>query len=227
MTPLVALTATALIMGGTGHPLSTPQDSPEFINSYTNDANNDYIVLTGFCGADSCTPTAVSTPGAVPARVGNDALRPIGRARSLQPQSGDQCATGRRFDRRLRILAERPNRIDPEGQPRRGGLDAAVVVCVDRKPEPTQRRHPGTIRGPRDPHSRSHFRRRGTHQHRLQDLRHHPRSTTAGPTSRPTRSIRSPPRMRWRGSTICTGTTRASVSETRCIRGHTETPITT
>ncbi len=62
MTPLVALTATALIMGGTGHPLSTPQDSPEFINSYTNDANNDYIVLTGFCGADSCTPTAVSTP---------------------------------------------------------------------------------------------------------------------------------------------------------------------
>jgi hypothetical protein len=62
MTPLVALTATALIMGGTGHPLSTPQDSPEFTNGYTNDANNDYIVLTGFCGTDSCTPTAVSTP---------------------------------------------------------------------------------------------------------------------------------------------------------------------
>ena len=62
MTALVALTATALIMGGTGHPLSTPQDSPEFINSYTADANNDYIVLTGFCGAGSCTPTAVSTP---------------------------------------------------------------------------------------------------------------------------------------------------------------------
>ena len=62
MTALVALTATALIMGGTGHPLTTPQDSPEFINSYTNDADNDYIVLTGFCGADACTPTAVSTP---------------------------------------------------------------------------------------------------------------------------------------------------------------------
>ena len=62
MTAFVALTATALIMGGTGHPLSTPQERPEFINSYTNDANNDYIVLTGFCGADSCTPTAVSTP---------------------------------------------------------------------------------------------------------------------------------------------------------------------
>ena len=64
MTALVALTATALIMGGTGHPLSTPQDSPEFIDGYTTDANNDYIVLTGFCGAGSqtCTPTAVSTP---------------------------------------------------------------------------------------------------------------------------------------------------------------------
>lgn len=62
MTPLVALTATALIMGGTGHPLSTPQDSSEFIDTYTADANNDYIVLTGFCGAGSCTPTAVSTP---------------------------------------------------------------------------------------------------------------------------------------------------------------------
>jgi PE-PPE domain len=62
MMPLVVLTATALIMGGTGHPLSTPQDSPEFINSYMADANNDYIVLTGFCGAGSCTPTAVSTP---------------------------------------------------------------------------------------------------------------------------------------------------------------------
>ena len=62
MTALVALTATALIMGGTGHPLSSPQDTPEFINSYTTDANNDYIVLTGFCGAGSCTPTAVSTP---------------------------------------------------------------------------------------------------------------------------------------------------------------------
>jgi hypothetical protein len=62
MMPLVALTATALIMGGTGHPLSTPQDTPDFINSYTADANNDYILLTGFCGQGACTPTAVSTP---------------------------------------------------------------------------------------------------------------------------------------------------------------------
>jgi PE-PPE domain-containing protein len=62
MTALVALTATALIMGGTGHPLSTPQDTPEFIDGYANDANNDYILLTGFCGTDACTPTAVSTP---------------------------------------------------------------------------------------------------------------------------------------------------------------------
>ncbi|ORA36955.1 hypothetical protein BST13_09655 [Mycobacterium aquaticum] len=60
--PLVLVAATALIMGGTGHPLSSPQDSPEFIETYTNDATNNYIVLTGFCGDETCTPTAVSTP---------------------------------------------------------------------------------------------------------------------------------------------------------------------
>lgn len=60
--PLVLLTATALIMGGTGHPLSSPQDSPQFIDSYTNNAINNYIVLTGYCGPEACTPTAVSTP---------------------------------------------------------------------------------------------------------------------------------------------------------------------
>jgi hypothetical protein len=62
MTPLVALTAAALIMGGTTHPLSVPADSPDFVNSYVHDANTNYIVLTGFCGTDSCTPTAVATP---------------------------------------------------------------------------------------------------------------------------------------------------------------------
>lgn len=60
--PLVLLTATALIMGGTGHPLSSPQDSPEFIDSYTNNATDNYIMLTGFCDTESCTPTAISTP---------------------------------------------------------------------------------------------------------------------------------------------------------------------
>ena len=62
MTPLVALSAVALIMGGTTHPLSIPADSPEFVNSYANDANNNYIVLTGFCGGGACTPEAVATP---------------------------------------------------------------------------------------------------------------------------------------------------------------------
>ncbi|WP_026356996.1 PE-PPE domain-containing protein [Mycobacterium sp. 141] len=52
----------ALIMGGTGHPLSPPQDSPQFIDSCTDNATNNYIVLTGYCGPESCTPTAVSTP---------------------------------------------------------------------------------------------------------------------------------------------------------------------
>ena len=62
MTPLVALTATALIMGGTTHPLSGPTDSPQFIHDYVNGANNNYILVSGFCGDTGCTPTAVSTP---------------------------------------------------------------------------------------------------------------------------------------------------------------------
>ena len=227
MTAFVALTATALIMGGTGHPLSTPQDSPEFINSYTTDANNDYIVLTGFCGADACTPTAVSTPEQFMPVSGTMPFDQSVGAGVTQPRPGDQCATGRRVDGRVRLLAERTNRIDRERQSRRGGLDAAVVVRVDRQPEPTQRRHPATFRGRRDPHSReslSTVPRPPTPTLRPSTS---PASTTAGPISPTTRSTRSPRRMRLRASTICTATTRASVLATRCIRARTATPTTT
>jgi hypothetical protein len=62
MTTLVALDAVALIMGGTGHPLSVGADTGDFITSYVNNANNDYIVLTGFCGPSVCTPVPVATP---------------------------------------------------------------------------------------------------------------------------------------------------------------------
>ena len=175
MTALVALTATALIMGGTGHPLSTPQDSPEFINSYTTDANNDYIVLTGFCGAERVHAHRGQHTRAIHAGVAGAMPfdQSVGQGVD-QPRPGDQRATRRRVDRRVRLLAKRANRVDPEGQPRRRRFDAAGVVRVDRQPEPTQRRHPSTLRRPRDPHSRSHFRRRDTHRHRLQDRRHHP-----------------------------------------------------
>ena len=176
MTALVALTATALIMGGTGHPLSTPQDSPEFIDGYTTDANNDYIVLTGFCGAgsQSCTPTAVSTP---------EQFMPVSGVMPFDQSVGqgvtnlDQAMAAQpawRIARCLRLLAERANRVDPEGQSRRRGFDAAGVVRVDRQPESTQRRHPRALRRPQCPDPRRHVRRRHTHRHQFPDSRRHP-----------------------------------------------------
>ncbi len=111
---------------------------------------------------------------AIHARLGCDALRSIRRAGCLQPQPGHERAAGRRVDGRVRLLAERANRVDPEGQPRRGGFDAAGVVRVDRQPEPAQRRHPAALRRPDSSLRGHHLRRRDANQHRFQDRRHHP-----------------------------------------------------
>jgi hypothetical protein len=58
----VALAATALIMGGTGHPLINPPDSPVFIGDYVNGADNNFIEPSGLCGMSPCTLVAVYTP---------------------------------------------------------------------------------------------------------------------------------------------------------------------
>ncbi len=59
----VALAATALIMGGTGHPLSRPQDTQPYIQNYVTGANG-YIAPSGLCsgGSAGCTLLAVYTP---------------------------------------------------------------------------------------------------------------------------------------------------------------------
>jgi hypothetical protein len=64
MTAVAALAATALIMGGTGHPLSEPPDTGAFITGYLNDADNSYISPSGLCtgGNPGCTLVAVVTP---------------------------------------------------------------------------------------------------------------------------------------------------------------------
>jgi hypothetical protein len=55
--------ATALIMGGTQHPLSVPPDTQPFVNSYVAGAQNNYIVPGGFCPMTGCaTVVAVVTP---------------------------------------------------------------------------------------------------------------------------------------------------------------------
>lgn len=60
----VVLAATALIMGGTGHPLSRPQDTQPFISDYVNGANNSLIDNSGLCagGSPGCNLVAVYTP---------------------------------------------------------------------------------------------------------------------------------------------------------------------
>ncbi len=62
--PVVALTATALFMGGTGHPLSVPQDTTDYISSYIHDADTGYVAPSGLCtgGSPGCAPAAVYTP---------------------------------------------------------------------------------------------------------------------------------------------------------------------
>lgn len=65
LTPLpsavIALTATALYMGGTGHPLTVPQDTTEYIAHYVDRADAVYVAPTGLCGP-VCSPVAVYTP---------------------------------------------------------------------------------------------------------------------------------------------------------------------
>jgi PE-PPE domain len=60
-TVLQLAATTALIMGGTRHPLSVPPDTQDFVNSYVAGAQNNYLAPSGLCGT-GCTPVAVITP---------------------------------------------------------------------------------------------------------------------------------------------------------------------
>ena len=58
----LALTATALYMGGTGHTLAIPgPDPPSYIDRYVTWAHDNYVGPSGLCGP-LCVPTAVYTP---------------------------------------------------------------------------------------------------------------------------------------------------------------------
>ena len=58
---LVTLTATALYMGGTDHPLRIPDDTTAYIDDYVNWASSNFVGPSGLCGP-VCTPVAVYTP---------------------------------------------------------------------------------------------------------------------------------------------------------------------
>ena len=64
LTPAPILAATALYMGGTGHPLSYPEDTPEYTTGYVNWAYNDFVGPSGLCsgGDPGCAQLAVRTP---------------------------------------------------------------------------------------------------------------------------------------------------------------------
>jgi PE-PPE domain len=62
---MVILTTTLFAMGGTGHPLSIPPDSPTFVKDYVGGANMFYAAPSGLCGGvgTPCSPAVgVVTP---------------------------------------------------------------------------------------------------------------------------------------------------------------------
>lgn len=60
----VTLTATALYMGGTDHPLSVPPDTSAYVHFYNDWAYNEFVGPSGLCsgGNPGCAPVAVYTP---------------------------------------------------------------------------------------------------------------------------------------------------------------------
>ena len=79
---VVALAATtALVMGGTGNPLSVPPQTQEFVNGYTADANNRYID----CGP-GCTVVGAVTPEEFWPVNGDADFQPVGRTGTPKPQ---------------------------------------------------------------------------------------------------------------------------------------------
>jgi hypothetical protein len=68
VTPMASvIAATALCMGGSGHQLSIPQDTTQYIASYVGQADARFVAPSELCagGHPGCTPVAVYTPRAV------------------------------------------------------------------------------------------------------------------------------------------------------------------
>jgi hypothetical protein len=68
----VVLAATALFMGGTGHSLSIPQDTTEYISQYVENADARFVAPSGLCtgGQQGCARVAVYTPEEFPISTG-------------------------------------------------------------------------------------------------------------------------------------------------------------
>ncbi|GAY17121.1 PE-PPE domain-containing protein [Mycobacterium sp. shizuoka-1] len=76
ITPITALGATALFMGGTGHSLSIPQDTGQYIANYVAAADGTYVAPSGLCtgGNPGCAQVAVYGPEQFPIATGWQAM---------------------------------------------------------------------------------------------------------------------------------------------------------
>lgn len=91
----IALAATALFMGGTGHALSIPQDTPEYIANYVNNADGKYVAPSGLCtgGDPGCAQVAVYTPEQFPIDTGLQAM-PFDESVAIGLANLDACLRG-------------------------------------------------------------------------------------------------------------------------------------
>ncbi|WP_264001034.1 PE-PPE domain-containing protein, partial [Mycolicibacterium gadium] len=92
----IAWAATALIMGGTGHPLSVPQDSAQYIANYVDKAHGVYVVPSGLCtgGSVGCVDVAVYTPEEFPIATGLHAM-PFDSSVAIGLANLDACLRGK------------------------------------------------------------------------------------------------------------------------------------
>ncbi|WP_431236542.1 PE-PPE domain-containing protein [Mycolicibacterium aichiense] len=100
LTPLnsvaIAWAATALIMGGTGHPLGIPQDSAQYIANYVGNADAVYVAPSGLCagGGVGCAEVAVYTPEEFPIATGLRAM-PFDSSVAIGLANLDACLRGK------------------------------------------------------------------------------------------------------------------------------------
>lgn len=121
---VVKLTATALYMGGTGSPLSIPQQTQSFISGYINRAETNYVLPSGMCtGGNSgvCDP-GVAVYGPEQFRLWTGLFdMTFNRSRSLGLQNLDAC---------LRSNASCTRTLQPYGSTGQGALLADSVYTV-------------------------------------------------------------------------------------------------
>jgi hypothetical protein len=91
----IALAATALFMGGTGHALSIPQDTSEYIANYVDNADGTYVAPSGLCtgGDPGCARLAVYTPEQFPIATGLQAM-PFDESVAIGRANLDACLRG-------------------------------------------------------------------------------------------------------------------------------------